>query len=83
MRISRGNEVLGRWPPAEIRKRIANATLFSTDLFYDEESSEWAPLADFLAAKATPPPAVKLIGRPCYCGSGLSFPVCHGDSTEY
>ena len=74
---------MGRWPPAEIRKRIANATLFSTDLFYDEESSEWAPLADFLAAKATPPPAVKLIGRPCYCGSGLSFPVCHGDSTEY
>ena len=82
MRISRGNEVIGEWSVGQIKKRIADASLLPTDFFYDEDSSEWSPLSDLLARQAAPKP-VKAVGRPCYCGSGLPFPVCHGDGSHY
>ncbi|HEX4086268.1 MAG TPA: SEC-C metal-binding domain-containing protein [Chthoniobacteraceae bacterium] len=61
---------------------MADASLFSTDCYFDEESSEWLPLAEFIARRAEPKP-VKAIGRACYCGSGLPFSVCHGDGSQY
>lgn len=82
MRISRGNEVIGEWPLGQIKKRLADASLLPTDFYYDEDSSEWLPLSHLLALQASPKPA-KPIGPPCYCGSGLSFNVCHGDGSQY
>jgi hypothetical protein len=82
MRISRGNQVIGERSIGQIKKGIADAQLFPTDLYFHEESSEWLPLGDFLAKLALPKPE-KPVGRPCYCGSGLPFTVCHGDGTQY
>ena len=82
MRISRGNEVIGEWSAGQIKKRIAEASLFSTDSFYDEDSSEWLPLSDLLAKQAAPKP-VKAIGRACYCGSSVPFSLCCGDGSNY
>jgi hypothetical protein len=82
MRISRGNEVIGNWPVGQIKARMADASLLPTDFYYHEETSEWLPLAGLLAR----PPAVKpvkAVARPCYCGSGLPFFICHGDGREY
>jgi len=61
---------------------MADATLFPTDFYYDEDSSEWLLLGDLLVRLAAPKP-VKVTGRSCYCGSGLSFNVCHGDGSQY
>jgi hypothetical protein len=66
----------------QIKKRMADASLLLTDSYYEEESSEWLPLSELLARRAAPKP-VKAIGRPCYCGSGLPFNVCHGDGDHY
>jgi hypothetical protein len=82
MRISRGNQLIGERSAGEIKLGIANASLFPTDFYYHEESSEWLPLSDFLARESAPKPE-KPIGRPCYCGSGLSFHACHGDGSRY
>jgi len=82
MRISRGSEMIGEWSVGQIKKRLADASLFPSDFFYDEESSDWLPLADLLARHAAPKP-VKVVGPACYCGSGLSFHVCHGDGSQY
>jgi hypothetical protein len=82
MRISRGNEVIGERSIGQIKKGVADGTLLLTDFYYDEESSEWLPIADFLAVQAAPKPE-KRIGPPCYCGSGLSFQACHGNGSQY
>jgi hypothetical protein len=82
MRISRGNQVIGEWSPGQIKKRMADASLFPTDFYYDEDSSDWLPLSELLARQSAPK-AVKATGRPCYCGSGLSFNACHGDGDHY
>ena len=82
MRISRGNQVIGDRSIGQIKKGIADGNLRPTDFYYDEESSDWSPIADLLARRA-PPKADKPIGQPCYCGSGLSFQVCHGDGNQY
>ena len=79
MRISRGNEVIGEWSISQVKKGIVEGGFLPTDCYYNEESSEWLPLADLLA---TPEKAkvVKSNVRPCYCGSGLPFHLCHGGS---
>jgi hypothetical protein len=82
MRISRGNEVIGEWPVGQIKKRLAEANLLLSDFYYDEESSDWLTLASLVARHEEPKP-VKAIGRPCYCGSGVPFNVCHGDGGQY
>jgi len=82
MRISRGNQVIGERSVAQIKKAIADSTLLPTDCYYDEETSEWLPLAHYLENQA-PPKQPKPVGRPCYCGSGLPYPVCHGDGRQY
>ena len=82
MRICRGHQVIGTWSAGEINKRIANASLFPSDLYYDEVTSDWLPLAGLLASRAAPA-TVKPVGRACYCGSGLPFQVCHGDGSHY
>jgi SEC-C motif len=82
MRISRGNEVIGNRSAGQVKKGIADASLLLTDFYYDEELSEWLPLADYL----TRVPVAKVskhIGPPCYCGSNLPFQVCHGDGSLY
>ncbi|MGA3172715.1 MAG: hypothetical protein ABSE62_17065 [Chthoniobacteraceae bacterium] len=82
MRIARGNEIIGEWSVGQIKIRMTNTSLVPTDLYYDEESSEWLPLSE-LPAKRAAPKAVKEPGRSCYCGSGLPFGVCHGDGSLY
>jgi len=82
MRIARGNEIIGEWSEGQIKIRLANATLLISDFYYDEDSSEWLTLAH-LSARQTAPKPLKTIGRPCYCGSGLSFNACHGDGSQY
>jgi hypothetical protein len=82
MRISRGNHLIGERSVGQVKKGIADASLFPTDFYYHEETSEWLPLSDFLARQAAPK-AEKPMGRPCYCGSGLPFQACHGDGSQY
>jgi SEC-C motif len=82
MRISRGNRLLGERSVGQIQKGIADSSLFLTDSYYHEDTSEWLPLADFISRLSQPKP-VKPVGRPCYCGSGLSFQACHGDGSRY
>jgi len=82
MRLSRGNRLIGERTVGQIKRGIADSSLFLTDSYYHEDSSEWLPLADFLAREALPKP-VKPVGRACYCGSGLSFQACHGDGSRY
>jgi hypothetical protein len=82
MRISRGIEIMGDWSVAQIKKRLGNATLSPSDFYYDEDLSEWFPLAE-LSARQPAPKMVTVFARTCYCGSGLSFHVCHGDGSQY
>jgi len=82
MRISRGNRLIGERSVGQVKRGIADASLLLTDFYYHEETSEWLTLADFLATQSLPK-AVKPVGRPCYCGSGLSFQACHGDGSRY
>jgi hypothetical protein len=82
MRISRGNVVIGEWPVIQIKRRIEDGTLLLTDAYYEEDSSEWLPLADF-SLKLAASKADKATRRLCYCASGLPFAVCHGDGSSY
>jgi len=82
MRIARGSQLIGEWSAGQIKIRLADATLLDTDLYYDEEASDWMPLSNLSVLKKAPV-AVKQSGRVCYCGSGLSFFVCHGDGSKY
>jgi len=82
MRIARGNEVIGEFSAVQVKNRIEGGSFFHTDFYYEEDSSEWLPLADFLAKQGALK-ADKAITRACYCGSGLSFQVCHGDGSQY
>ena len=50
------------WSVAQIKRRLGDATLFPSDFYYDEDYSEWFPLA-VLLAKLTAPKPVKVIGR--------------------
>jgi len=82
MRISRGNQVIGEFSVIQVKKRIEDGTLLTTDCYYDEDASDWLPIADFLAKQAELKPD-KATTRPCYCGSGLPFHVCCGDGSQY
>jgi hypothetical protein len=82
MRISRANDIVGEWTAGQVIKRIADGSLLPSDFYYDEDSSEWLPLSGLAARLATPKP-VKATGRPCYCGTGLPFNICHGDGDQY
>lgn len=73
---------MGDWSVAQVKTRLGNTTLFPSDLYYDDDLSEWFPLAE-LSARQPEPKVVKAIRRPCYCGSGLSFYACHGDGSRY
>ena len=50
------------WSVAQIKRRLGDATLFPSDFYYDEDFSEWFPLA-VLLGKLTAPMPVKVIGR--------------------
>jgi hypothetical protein len=50
------------WSVAQIKRRLGDVTLFPSDFYYDEDFSEWFPLA-VLLAKLTAPIPVKVIGR--------------------
>src|SRR5260221_13372788 len=67
MRISRGNQVIGKWSAIEIEERLGSEDLLLTDLFYDEDESDWLPLSGF-QIKQTSVNAEKTIMRLCYCG---------------
>jgi hypothetical protein len=82
MRISRGNQIIGEWPIRQVKSRLIAASLLATDLYYDEDSSEWLPLGGLLTKQPAPKP-IAAIGRSCYCGSGLPFTICHGDGCNY
>ena len=82
MRICRGNEILGEWPVGEVKRRLADSSLFLSDLYYDENASEWLTLAVF-SSKQTAATQIKVTARTCYCGSGLPFDTCHGDGSQY
>jgi len=82
MRISRGNEVIDDCSALVIKRRIEDGSLLPSDCYYDENTSEWLPLAHFLAEQ-TAIKADKAIARPCYCGSGLPFRACHGNDGLY
>jgi hypothetical protein len=82
MRISRGNQVIGKWTVTEIKARLGTEDLLLTDLFYDEDLSDWLPLSE-LKEKQIPAKAEKAVTRLCYCGTGLPFNVCCGDGSTY
>lgn len=82
IRISRGNQVIGKWSAAEIKERIGSEELLLTDTFYDEDASDWLPLSD-LQTKQISVKVTEAVTRPCYCGSGLPFRVCCGDGSIY
>jgi len=82
IRIARGDRIMGNFSPADIKVRLASEDLLVTDLYYDAEASDWLPLAKFLDSK---PPAIavkKTTQWPCYCGTGLPFQLCCGDSQD-
>jgi hypothetical protein len=82
MRISRGNQVIGKWSVAEVKERLGREELLPTDQFYDEELSDWLPLSELPSEQ--PPVKVEKAGmRLCYCGSGLPFRACCGDGSLY
>jgi len=81
VRISRGNQVIGKWTSAEIKERLGNEDLLPTDFFYDEDLSEWLPLSGFREKLA--PSEAKKPTPLCYCGTGLPFKVCCGDEAVY
>jgi hypothetical protein len=82
LRISRGNQVIGRWSVTEIEERIGREDLLLTDLFYDEDASDWVPLSK-LPAKQISAKTEGPVTRLCYCGTGLPFRVCCGDGSVY
>jgi len=82
MRICRGNQVIGKWTTAKVKDRLGSGDLLPTDLFYDEDISDWVLLSE-LRVKQTAVKAEKTIMRLCYCGSGLPFQVCCGDGSVY
>ena len=82
MRISRGNEVVGEFSAHQVKSRIEDGSFLATDFYYDEDTSDWLLLGDYLTNQA-PLKVEKAVRRPCYCGSGLPFPVCHGDGSQY
>jgi hypothetical protein len=82
MRISRGNEVIGNRTAGQVKKGIADSSLFLTDFYYHEDLAEWLPLADYLTRVAEPK-APRPPGVACYCGSNLPFRLCHGDGSLY
>jgi len=82
MRICRGNQVIGKWPAIEIQERLGSEDLLLTDLFYDEDVSDWLPLSQF-QIKQSPVYVEKTMMRLCYCGTGLPFRVCCGDGSTY
>jgi hypothetical protein len=82
MRISRGNQVIGNWSALQIKERLGSEDLLLTDLFYDEDLSDWLPLSQF-QIKQAPVNAEKTMVRLCYCGTGLPFQVCCGDGSTY
>jgi hypothetical protein len=77
IRVCRANAVIGGWPVAEVLERIANGDLLPSDEFYDDEISEWFPLAELRLRSGTIE-GPKCFKRPCYCGTGLAFAVCCG-----
>jgi len=74
--------VIGNWSAAEIKERIGSEDLLLTDLFYDEDVSDWLPLSE-LKAKQIPVKTPEAVSRPCYCGTGLPFRFCCGDGSIY
>lgn len=82
VRICRGNAVIGCWPFCEVMERVANQDLLPTDAFYDEDASEWFPLAE-LRLKPTAVETPKSFKRACYCGTGVPFHVCCGAGKNY
>ena len=62
---------------AEIKRLIQTGGLAGTDLYFDEESAEWLPLAKLLENIASDAKSKKDAVL-CYCGSGLRFKDCHG-----
>jgi hypothetical protein len=74
--------VIGEWSFSEVKEHLESGTLLPTDSFYDEDVSEWLPLAD-LHAKPIAAKAKKTVSRLCYCGTGLPFQVCCGDGGSY
>jgi hypothetical protein len=82
MRISRKTQVIGEFSVVQIKRAIDDGTLLPDDTYYDEDVSDWLPLADLLAKLAAPKPD-KASTRPCYCGSALPFHICHGDGSRY
>lgn len=82
VRVSRGNQVIGKWSAVQIKERLGNEDLLPTDLFYDEDVSEWLPLSGF-REKLAPIKARKAMTPRCYCGTGLPFTVCCGDGSVY
>jgi len=82
IRISRGNLVIGKWSATEIKERLASEELLLTDLFYNEDVSDWLPLSE-LRGKQTAVKTEKTVIRLCYCGTGLPFQVCCGDGSVY
>ena len=66
----------------EVHERIKNESLLPTDEFYDEDTSDWFPLSELSNKQAAAGPK-KAESRVCYCGSGLPFPVCCGNSSSY
>jgi hypothetical protein len=82
MRIARGDQVIGKWPANEIKERLGRGELLPTDLFYDQDLSDWLPLSE-LRAKAPSVNSEKTVTRLCYCGTGLPFQVCCGDGSVY
>jgi hypothetical protein len=82
MRIARGSQVIGKWSANEIKNRLGTQDLFPTDLFYDQDLSDWLPLTE-LRTKPASVKAASTARRLCYCGTGLPFQVCCGDGSVY
>ena len=74
--------MIGKWSVNEIKERLGNEDLLLTDLFYDEDVSDWLPLSE-LQAKQAPVKPEKAVTRLCYCGTGLPFQFCCGDGSTY
>jgi len=74
--------VIGKWSVTEITERLGREDLLPTDLFYDEDISDWLPLSEF-QVKQIAVKAEKTVTRLCYCGTGLPFQVCCGDGSTY
>ena len=74
--------MIGNWSATEIKERLGREELLLTDLYYDEDVSDWLPLSE-LQVKQASIKAEKTAMRLCYCGTGLPFQVCCGDGSTY